>query len=215
MSGGKKKTVEQNTLQITPTMDPIARDIVAGIVGQASPFMGGGENSVQSLLAPAFQTPDSFINAMGQTNATIGGDYFGQDPGVTGYNDKMGAVRAAIEDSAKRAVGDEFSIAGRTGSPAQQVTLAKTIANALAPYEYGAAESQLGRSSSAYQNERQRQLTAAFQSQGQFDPISQFQRFVTPLLDAAGLFPTNVLQEGQGSSRSSGWSWSLGDLIGN
>lgn len=166
---------------------------------------------VLGLLSGVPQTQDTFSNATTQADATLAGDYFDADPGTQGFDNRMAGVEEAIAAAAGRAVGDQFSLAGRTGSSAQGLSLGKTVARELAPYHFGAAENQMARKSSAFQNERQRQLAASQMGISQFDPISQFQRFVAPLLEAAGMFPNQVRTSGSG--RSSGAGFSL-DLFG-
>lgn len=170
---------------------------------------------VAGLLGGVPQTQDTFSNSLTQADATLAGDFFGADPGTHWFDNRMAGVEEAISAAAGRAVGDQFSLAGRTGSPAHAMTLGKTVARELAPYQFGAAENQMARKSSAFQNERQRQLAASQMAMSQFDPISQFQRFVAPLLEAAGMFPNQVSSRGTGRSSGIGFSISRGDLIGN
>lgn len=134
-----------------------------------SAFIQPGEEALTGLLSGRFLTPGALGEGLNQIGQTTGGQFFGQDPGATGTNQGLGNVRDRIISSAQQAVGDQFSQAGRTGSPAQAQTLGKTVARELAPFEFGALESQLGRQQAAFQNERQRQLAAAELGLNQFN----------------------------------------------
>ena len=90
--------------------------------------------------------------------ATAQGDYLGSNPFTVQNN--LSGVTDAITAAATQAVGDRFSQAGRSGSPAEAMTLGKTVARELAPYAFGANESALGRGFSGYENERARQAAA-------------------------------------------------------
>lgn len=90
---------------------------------------------------------------------TIQGGMIGQNPYI-GAADTSGVFNSIREQVAK-AVGDQFSSAGRTGSPAEQVTLAKAITDQYAPYALAANENMLNRGYQDYANQQQNQLRAA------------------------------------------------------
>jgi hypothetical protein len=89
---------------------------------------------------------------------TVGGGFLNANP-FTGTNDLSG-VRDSITRAATQAVGDRFSQAGRSGSPAEAFSLAGTIARELAPFEFGARESAMGRGFQGFEAERGRQNQA-------------------------------------------------------
>lgn len=173
----------------TPALDPAAQNalnqVVAqalGLAGQNLPFVAPFDAATiqglqflqdrpeSSFVQPAAQNLTSLLSqntgagldaGLGQIGSTLAGNFFGGDPGAAGFNPGLDAVRASITGQAQQAVGDQFSAAGRTGSPAQAITLGRTVANALAPFEFQAFGDNLNRQSAAFQNERQRQLAAA------------------------------------------------------
>lgn len=233
----------------TNELDPLARQVLEQIIGQTNAFQASNPPFVAPLDTASIQglqqlqdRPQSpFIGtATDQIGATLGGDFFGQNPGTTGFNAGLQGVTSAITDAATRGVGDQFSLAGRTGSPAQSITLGKTIANALAPFQFGAFENQLGREFGAFENERQRQLSALgltptveslqdaqarrllgvgdiVQGQNQrtlTEPQQSFEFFLNPLLSAVGGLPLSSTETGKasGSQIVSGIGGVLGGL---
>lgn len=242
--GGGSQTVKNE-------LDPAAREILESVLAQTRglqaqnpPFVAPLDAATIAGLQSLQDRPESsFIpTSADQLNATLGGDFFGQNPGVTGFNQGLQGVTDAITDAATRAVGDQFSLAGRTGSPAQSVSLAKTIANQLAPFQFGAFENQLGRQFSGFENERQRQLSGLslaptvesiqdsqaqrllgvgdiIQRQNQnvlTEPLRSFEFFINPLLSVAGGLPVSSTQKDIASGREivSGIGGVLGGLGG-
>lgn len=89
---------------------------------------------------------------------TAGGSFLGANPftGMAG----TGRVEDAITQAATRAVGDRFSQAGRGGSPAEGLTLGRTVARELAPFAFDAQQQALGRGFRGFEAERGRQMQA-------------------------------------------------------
>jgi hypothetical protein len=116
------------------------------------PLSGPTYTGLNALLAP-YSGP-----GLDQLNATASGDYLNSNP-YTGIANTQGLQDAIVHD-VSRAVGDQFSLASRTGSPAQQDTLAREITRQLAPLEYGAQQNALNRGFQGYNQERTNQLNA-------------------------------------------------------
>ena len=154
------KTVAGDYQNPYTTMNPYAgmTNTAAGVVnplagisntgaGTMNPFAGltnqaaQGTNPYAALLNPAA----GVVNPLaGLSNANAGAI----NPYAFAGNDLSG-VTDYITKAAKQAVGDRFSQAGRTGSPAEGMSLASTITQQLAPYAFGANESQLNRLANA------------------------------------------------------------------
>lgn len=116
------------------------------VPGLSDITMGGIEQLSGPLSGPGFNALSSL--AGGQMNPFVG------------RGNDLSGVRDSIINSAQRAVGDRFSQAGRSGSPAEAMTLGRTVARELAPFEFGARESQLGREFSAGEGMLDRRLSA-------------------------------------------------------
>jgi len=134
----------------------------SSIGGMLGNNLNAGWNAVSGQPANSNGNPAGVNPNVTAANGVIGqalsGGMIGQNPYATAANPYIGAadtsgVTQAITDAAQRAVGDEFSMAGRSGSPAQGITLGKTIANQLAPYEYGAQQDALNRSFTGAENQ--------------------------------------------------------------
>ena len=108
--------------------------------------------------------PNAFVQAgQGSLGQTLGGDFLNSNPyaNMDFFNQQMGGVTDYVTDAANRAVGDQFTMAGRTGSPAHSIALSKAITQGLAPFAFNAMDSQLGRAAGASDSERQRMMQAA------------------------------------------------------
>lgn len=213
MSGSAERKTGSETINLVPELDPIARRALEQVVGQTEQFktLPAVAPTDPATIAGAQLLQDrpesEFIGAGAQSLLdTLSGRF------LDSRNPALGAVEDRIISAAQRGVGDQFSLAGRTGSPAQQISLAQTIARELAPFEFG-----------NFQNERQNQLSALSlapqfepllnsqagrlldvgnivqgQNQLQIDePFLQFERFANPLLSAAGRFPVSSTQTGK------------------
>lgn len=218
MSGSAERQTGSETINVVPELDPIARQALQQVVGATGQFQNlpAVAPTDPATIAGAQLLQDrpesEFIGAGAQQLLdTLSGGFL--DPG----NPALGAVEDRIISAAQRGVGDQFSLAGRTGSPAQQTTLARTIARELAPFQFGAFESerdrQLGALSLAPQFEpllnsvAQRLLGVGDivqqENQQRIDePFLQFERFANPLLAAAGRFPVSTTQTGRTAQTS-------------
>lgn len=215
--GGGSNTTEQ-------TLDPAAQNILQQIIaqtnalsGQNLPFVAPFDAATVQGLQQLQDRPQSeFITQAGdQLSQTLTGGFQGQNPAVSGFNTGLDAVTRSIQQAAQQSVGDQFSAAGRSGSPAQSIDLARTVSNQLAPFQFGAFQQQQQLQSQAFENERQRQLAALgiapsveglqdaqsrrlldvggiIQNQNQAtlsEPFQAFQFALNPLLSAVGGFP--------------------------
>lgn len=254
MSVGGKKSGSRETVQVVPQLDPVAQQALQQAINAIQPFnpAGGGLPAVaplNSLQAQGFSQLASRPNApfvqtgSNQLNATLAGGFLNRNPAsqinplAFGSNAGQRALENNIISAANRAVGDRFSAAGRSGSPAEAINIARTVSNELAPFQFNSLESErqrqaaageaaLGRQFSAFENERGRQLQALnaapqfdplldglanrllqvgglLQSQAQLEldePFLQLERFINPLLSAAGRFPVSTTQTGRAES---------------
>lgn len=218
MSGSAKKTSGTERIELVPELDPQARQALEQVIGgvqqfQTLPAVAQTDPATIAGAQLLQDRPESeFIGAGAQQlTDTLSGRFLDQG------NPALGAVEDRIISAAQRGVGDQFSLAGRTGSPAQQISLAQTIARELAPFQFGAFESerdrQLGGLSLAPQFEpllntqAQRLLGVGdiVQQQNQLridEPFLQFERFSNPLLAAAGRFPVSTTQTGKTNQTS-------------
>lgn len=225
MSGGGSKSSGSEIIKLVPELDPQARQALEQVIGAAGQFQNlpAVAPTDPATIAGAQLLQDrpesEFIGAGAQQlTDTLSGRFL--DAG----NPALGAVEDRIISAAQRGVGDQFSLAGRTGSPAQQISLAQTIARELAPFQFGAFESerdrQLGGLSLAPQFEpllntqAQRLLGVGdiVQEQNQLridEPFLQFERFANPLLSAAGRFPVSSTQTGKTKQSSLNFGFSL------
>jgi len=195
IAGGKKKQTSNFTA--TQELDPIARAALVQVTGATQPFrtlpavaptdlatiagaqrlqdrpqsafIAPGEQSLTNVLSGSFLTPGLFGGSLSQLGGTLSGAFQGLNPAAQAFNQRTQDLQNSIIQAAQQAVGDQFTAAGRTGSPAQAITLGKVVANQLAPFQFGALESQLQRQSQAFENERQRQLAAASLGLDQFN----------------------------------------------
>ncbi|NIR50005.1 tail fiber domain-containing protein [candidate division KSB1 bacterium] len=241
--GGSTTTVQQ--------LDPVAQQVLQSIISQTQglqmqnpPFVQPFDAAQVAGLQRLQDRPQStFIPTAEQNlNATLGGDFFGADPSLAGFNPALQGARDAIAEQVGQQVEDQFSLAGRTGSQAQAATTSKAITQALAPFEFSAFENDLARQQGAFQNERQRQIAglsllptvegvqdsqarrlfdvgSAIQQQNQAtltEPLQSFEFFLNPLLAAAGGFPisSNVSKNASGAQIASGIGGILGSLGG-
>lgn len=237
------------TQTVTNELDPTARQILEQIIGRTNALQsqnpafvqGFDPAQIQGLQQLQDRPQSSFIPTGEQNlNATLGGGFFGANPALSGFNPGLQGVRDAISQQVGQQVEDQFSLAGRTGSPAQANTTARAITQALAPFEFSAFENNLGRQSSAFENERQRQIAglsllptvegvqdsqaqrlfdvgSAIQGQNQrflTEPLQSFEFFLNPLLSAAGGFPvsSSTQDRASGSQIVSGIGGILGSL---
>ena len=213
MSGSAEKKSGTETINVVPELDPIARRALEQVVGASDKFqtLPAVAQTDPATIAGAQLLQDrpesEFIGAGAQSLLdTLSGRFLGAG------SDELGAVEDRIISAAQRGVGDQFSLAGRTGSPAQQISLAQTIARELAPFQFGQfqneRQNQLGALSLAPQfepllnSQAQRLLGVGDIVQGQNqlaidEPFLQFERFANPLLSAAGRFPVSTSQTGK------------------
>ena len=218
MSGSAERKTGQETINVVPELDPIARRALVQVVGQTEqvktlPAVAPTDPATIAGAQLLQDRPESpFIQPGAQQLAdTLSGRFL--DAG----NPALGAVEDRIISAAQRGVGDQFSLAGRTGSPAQQISLAQTIARELAPFQFGAFEQERGRQLGALSlapqfepllnTQAQRLLGVGdiVQQQNQLridEPFLQFERFANPLLAAAGRFPVSTTQTGKSAQTS-------------
>jgi len=92
------------------------------------------------------------------------------------------AAGFAAESAAGR-VGDVFTAAGRTGSPANALAVSRGVGQAVSPFTFSAIQNAEQRNFQATQAERARQLNAAGQLQNLTNQQTQGQLFGGQLLD--------------------------------
>jgi len=169
-----------------------------------------------------------------QLAGTLGGDFLRANP-FAGISADLARAEDAVRAAATGAVADQFSAAGRSGAPGQQVALGRTVARELAPFAFQAQSDALSRGFQGFENERQRQLSAlglapnfnplldddarrllqageVLQQQAQLqidEPFLQLERFINPLLAAAGRFPIGETRTGRSESFNLGGRLSL------
>lgn len=97
--------------------------------------------------------------ASGVIGNTLQGGMIGRNPYIQSAD--TNGVYNGIADRVMKTVGDQFTAAGRTGSPAEQAVMAREITNAYAPYAYNANEAMLNRGYNDYATGQQNQLRAA------------------------------------------------------
>jgi len=218
MSGSAKRQTGTERIQVVPELDPIARQALQQVVGatgqfQTLPAVAPTDPATLAGAQLLEDRPESeFIGAGAQQLLdTLSGEFLGAG------NPALAAVEESIINAAQRGVGDQFSLAGRTGSPAQQISLAQTIARELAPFQFGAFENERGRQLGALSvapqfepllNTRAQRLLGAGDIRQQEEqlridePFLQFERFANPLLAAAGRFPVSTTQTGRTAQTS-------------
>lgn len=154
--GPDEQTVTQQT-QLPPSVQQALDFIINQSMGLAD----------QGNLVPGLS--DVTMQGIGALSSPLSGPGFDSLSGFAsgnfinpfmGSNDLSG-ITDSITDAATRAVADRFSMAGRSGSPAEGITLGKTVARELAPFAFGARESQLGREFAAGESLLDRRLGAA------------------------------------------------------
>ena len=167
-------STKSGTQTVTQTLPPAVMQTLTQLSQQAGNLARGttqGGDKKTSIVAPLSDTTLAGIDALTQgipgvttdlLTGTAAGDYLNSNP-YANASAGIAGVQDAITAAAQKAVGDQFSQAGRTGSPSQGFTLGSTVARELAPYAFGAQENALNRGFSGYENERARQLNAALQ----------------------------------------------------
>lgn len=142
--------------------------------------MGDTAYNLYGQLAQKAMAPSPVLQAgQASLNRTLGGDYLNSNPYASQMNPALGRFNEGLDgvtdwitNAARRAVGDQFTMAGRTGSPAEAITLSQHVGRELSPFifgamenqlgrEFSAGESMLGRATNAYDAERQRMMQAA------------------------------------------------------
>lgn len=210
--------------------DSVTQQLQSGQTTQTlSPEFLGGLNFLldqSQSLAGAPLTPDlsqqtlDAISNLGQINPltqqafqnTVTGD-------PTRFNELANlddpSLRAAADFAAESAagrVGDVFTQAGRTGSPANALAVSRGVGQAVSPFTFQAVQAAQNRNFQATQAERARQLNAAgqlqnltsFETEGQLrggqlldaqnrsrlsDPFERLRLLSSPILGAATAAP--------------------------
>jgi hypothetical protein len=104
----------------------------------------GAQNQSASMQNPFMDMRNQFAGMQNTQGLGQSQSASMQNPFASGQN-SFSDVEDAIRSSATRAVSDRFSQAGRGGSPAESSVLAREVAQAVAPFAYGARENELQR----------------------------------------------------------------------
>lgn len=149
--------------------------LIGGGLGLLDSFMQPDEQTVtqQTQLPPQVQEALNFLleesmglqnagsivpelsdvtqQGIGQLSAPLGGPGFDALSGFASGNigSDLSGVTDFVTDAATKAVGDRFSQAGRSGSPGEGMSLAKTITQNLSPFAFNARQGDLDRRLSA------------------------------------------------------------------
>ena len=187
----KKKTTFQDITetvdrQVTGTIDPAARNFLTQFLGGSQNILGQAGQQIQDQFLPMAQPVLQNLFAPGQVGV--------QDPGTQ-------AAAQAAADFATRAVADRFTGAGRTGSPAEAISISRNVGQAVSPFLFQDVQQQR-----ALQQQGQlaglQFLPQAAQVglQQQAAPFQNFAQAASPFLQAASLFPGGQQTVGMGTS---------------
>lgn len=237
--GGKKseETTEQEQTT-TRTIDPLAQSgldllqtTAAGLADAplVAPLGAGTLEAIENVGAGIGEIDPT---ALATLTAAAGGEF---RPGDTGALERLTDF---IGERAGREVSDIFTAGGRTGSPAQQRATAEAVAGAISPAVFGFEQNELARQDAA----QAQQITSALglqsittAAQGQqfqaqlaelaaqgiideqtqqelLEPFTRLGLISQPILGAAGLGPSTVVQAGTGTTRGSESGFSLNIL---
>jgi len=147
LSKSKSKQTNAPSAYAMPFINQAGASLNSAI-GAAQPVVDSAVSGLSAQLPALAQrafSPNAGITAATDYNTgVLNGDYLTQDsPG-------LGAVLNRTSADVTQRVGDQFTAAGRTGSGANQTSLARGLGDALGAIRYG-----------DYNNERQRQEAAA------------------------------------------------------
>lgn len=164
------KELQSTNAPIVAGFDPSTTQGINQLASQgASPFVGTGAQTIDDVLSQQFLQSSQVDPALSQISATAAGDFQGHNPSANTFNPALEAVRERIQQAATRSVADRFAQAGRSGSPAEGLTLSKTVARELAPFEFSALQQNQQLQNQNFENERQRQLAASSLGLNQFN----------------------------------------------
>ena len=219
MSFGGKKSGGKETVVQTPELDPLARAAFEDVSRESrklfdanNPIFASPDAATLQGLQQLQDRPQSpFIQ--GASN-TLGGflDPSFLDPT---NNAALGAVEDRLLNLAQRAVGDQFTSAGRTGSPAEAISLAKTVTESASPFLFNQLQNNqqaqlqalgLAPTVEGLQDAQSQRLLGVggaiegFNQQTLDTPFAQFERFANPLLSVAGGLPVSLTQKTKGSA---------------
>lgn len=231
MSIGGKKTSETTEQEVTKTetLDPLAQaglDLIqrqaAGLAGApvVAPLGAGTLEAIGDVGAGIGEIDPTALAAL-RAGAT--GGFQAGDRGA------LERLTDFISQRAGREVSDIFTAGGRTGSPAQQRTTAEAVAGAISPAVFGFEQNELARQdaaqaqqitsalglqsiTSAAQGQQFQAQLAQLAAQGIIDeqtqqellePFTRLGLISQPILGAAGLGPSTIVQAGTGKTTGS------------
>jgi len=237
--GGKKssETTEQEVTK-TETLDPLAQaglDLLqtqaAGLAGApvVAPLGAGTLEAIEGVGAGIGEIDPTALAAL---RAGASGAFQAGDRGA------LDRITDFIGGKAAREVSDVFTTGGRTGSPAQQKATAEAVAGAISPAVFGFEQNELARQdaanaqritsalglqsiTTAAQGQQFQVQLAQLAAQGIIDeqtqqellePFTRLGLISQPILGAAGLGPSTVVQAGTGKTTGTEVGFELGIL---
>lgn len=212
--GSKSSGKGNETVVQTPTLDPLARAAFEDVSGfsralfdERNPIFASPDAATIQGLNQIQDRPQSpFIGQASDTLSSILDPSF-LDPA---NNAALGSVQDRLLSLASRAVGDQFTAAGRTGSPAEAISLAKTVTESASPFLFGALQNNqalqlqalgLAPTVEGLQDAQSQRLLSVggavegFNQQTLDTPFAQLERLVNPLLSVAGGLPVSLTQD--------------------
>lgn len=214
--GSKSSGKGNETVVQTPTLDPLARAAFQD-VSRESRALFDAQNPI--FASPDAATLQGLQQIQDRPQSPLAGqsqDVLSQflNPGFLdpSQNAGLGAVEDRLLSLASRAVGDQFTAAGRTGSPAEAISLAKTVTESASPFLFQQLQNNQALQLQAlglapgvddFQDAQSRRLLSVggavegFNQQTLDTPFSQFERFANPLLSVAGGLPVSLTQNTQ------------------
>ena len=203
----KKKTSFQDITEtvdrtVQNTIDPAAQNFLTQFLGGSQNILGQAGEQFQSQFLPQAQPVlQNLFN-----------------PQAAGVNDPATQAAAqAASDFASQAVADRFTSAGRTGSPAEAISISRNVGQAVAPFlfqdvQQQRALNQQGQLAGLQFLPQAEQLALA----GQAAPFQNFATAANPFLQAASLFPGTQQTTGTGTSvgEAGGFNTLGGQILG-